>query len=151
MFKKLLITLLLLATLATLPVLAQVAPPAPTPPAPTPAAVAPPALIGGAVLPGVGTTIATGDAAGKFTFLRDTFITQLTKKVLEFIAALAVTFLVVGAYQYLTAVGNDEQIKQAHKTIMWSLVGLALALLAFAIVQVVISINFGAPPPATTP
>ncbi len=132
MLTKLLATFAIFCSLAVLPALAQ---------------TTPPPIPGGTVLPGIGTELETADAVGKIAFVRETFITNLAQRFLKVIAATAVLMLVFGAYQYLTAVGNDEQIKQAHKTITWSLIGLVLALLAFAIVQIIVSIQFGDPTP----
>ncbi|MFH1546586.1 MAG: hypothetical protein ABIE14_04375 [Patescibacteria group bacterium] len=121
----------------------------------------PPDLIGGSLLPG--TSIEVKTAVGKETekdgntliaaekqlqWLQTTFLKNVINQLIGWTAALAVVFLVIGGYQYLTAVGNDEQIKSAHKTITWSLAGLLLAMLAFAIVQILVNIDFNAPAPA---
>ena len=114
----------------------------------------PPGLIGGSLLPGTSEEVKEairaqeGDlnAAEKgLQWLQTTFIKNIINQLIGWTAALAVVFLVIGGYQYLTAIGNEEQIKAAHKTITWSLVGLLLAMLAFAIVQILVNIEFDAP------
>ena len=118
----------------------------------------PPDLIGGSLLPGTSDDVK--EAVGKETekdgttliaaeqelqWLQTTFLRNVINQLIGWTAALAVVFLVIGGYQYLTAVGNDEQIKSAHKTITWSLAGLLLAMFAFAIVQILVNINFDKP------
>ncbi len=124
-------------------------------------------LIGGTLLPGIQEDIQaavenqTSSVAGeklsagekKLRWLQNTFLRNIINQLIGWTAALAVVFLVIGGYQYLTAVGNEEQIKQAHKTIIWSLAGMFFALIAFAIVQILVNIDFDpgpTPPTATT-
>jgi hypothetical protein len=83
------------------------------------------------------------DSAGFLLWLKGTVFAKLIDTLIGWTGALAVVFLIYGGYQYLTAFGNEEQVKEAHKTITWSLAGVALALLAFAIVQIVVNIDFG--------
>ncbi|MCK5471685.1 hypothetical protein KAI54_00665 [Candidatus Gracilibacteria bacterium] len=116
----------------------------------------PPELIGGSLLPGTseGVKEAVKNQEGedlntaekKLQWLQTTFIRNVISQLIGWTAALAVVFLIFGGYQYLTSVGNDEQIKSAHKTITWSLAGLLLALLAFAIVQILVNIKFDTAP-----
>lgn len=118
------------------------------------AAVEPPELPGGSLLPGTSQDVKDavkgqeGDlnaAEKELQWLQTTFLKNIINQLIGWTAALAVVFLVIGGYQYLTAVGNEEQIKSAHKTITWSLAGLLLALLAFAIVQILVNIEFDKP------
>lgn len=109
------------------------------------AATNPPPIIGGTLLPGVNSNISqqAGSTQGQkeLNWLQTVFFKSTINKLIGWAAALAVVFVIVGGYQYLTAVGNDEQIKKAHKTITWSLIGVALAMLAFAIVQIVVNLK----------
>jgi len=108
----------------------------------------PPPLIGGDILPGtdnsdiekVGSEL---DANEGVNWIRDTLIMNIVSKLIGWTAALAVVFLIIGGYQYLTAASNEEQVKKAHKTIIWSLAGVLISLLAFSIIQIVTNINFG--------
>jgi len=105
----------------------------------------PPPIIGGTLLPGVNAGInqQTGSNQGEkeLNWLQNVFFKNTLNKLIGWTAALSVVFLILGGYQYLTAIGNDEQIKKAHKTITWSLVGVILAMLAFAIVQIVVNLK----------
>jgi hypothetical protein len=101
----------------------------------------PPELIGGSLLPGTG--VAEGIIqANSSSWLQNVFFRNVINLLIGITAALSVVFLILGGYQYLTSVGNEEQIKQAHKTVTWSLVGVFVALLAFAIIQILVNIDF---------
>ncbi|HNX11059.1 MAG TPA: pilin [bacterium] len=50
---------------------------------------------------------------------------------------LFVTFLVISGYQWMTAAGNEEQIKSAKKRMMNAVIGLVIVLLAWSITQFV--------------
>ncbi|HMQ01930.1 MAG TPA: pilin [Candidatus Doudnabacteria bacterium] len=71
----------------------------------------------------------------------DANVESLAKRIIDwalYLAALvAVLFIIVGGYYYMTARGNDEQAKQGRKTLVNALIGLTLVVLAFLIVQVV--------------
>ncbi len=54
-----------------------------------------------------------------------------------FLIALAVLFIVIAAYRYLTASGNPEKVKSATNTILYAAIAVAVALLAFAVPLVV--------------
>lgn len=103
--------------------------------------VRPPSLIGGDLLPGTGNAeeALRNDSSG---WLQNIFLNKVINILIGLTAALAVVFIILGGYQYLTSVGNDEQIKTAHKTITWGLVGVLIAMLAFAIVQILVNIDF---------
>ncbi|HVO28550.1 MAG TPA: hypothetical protein VMT81_01025 [Candidatus Paceibacterota bacterium] len=52
---------------------------------------------------------------------------------------LAVVFVVVGAYKYLTSSGEAEKVKSANNTLMYAAIAVAVALLAKAIPSIVAS------------
>jgi len=55
------------------------------------------------------------------------------------IAVVAVGFIIVGGLQYTTSQGDPGKIAKAKNTIMYSIIGLVVALLAFAIVNFVLT------------
>lgn len=55
-------------------------------------------------------------------------------------ASIAVIFLIVGGYKYIVAHGNEEAAEEAKKTIKGAIIGLIVIVLAFAIVNIIISI-----------
>lgn len=52
--------------------------------------------------------------------------------------ALAILFIVIGGYQYMTSSGDDKKAESGKKTIKWAVIGLGLVLFAYAIVTVVV-------------
>lgn len=50
---------------------------------------------------------------------------------------LAVIFIIFSGFKYVTSAGDSAKIKQAKDTLVYSIIGLVVALLAFAIVQFV--------------
>lgn len=56
----------------------------------------------------------------------NTFINYL----FTFLLILATIFVFVAAYKYLSAAGNEDQVKSAHSTIIYAAVAIAVALLA---------------------
>lgn len=66
---------------------------------------------------------------------------EAAKKIIDWAlylaAMIAVIFIIIGGYYYITARGNDDQAKQGRKTLVNALLGLAIVVLSFVIVQVV--------------
>ena len=54
------------------------------------------------------------------------------------IGFVAVVFIIVGAVQYVTSSGEPGKITKAKNTIMYAVIGLVVALLAYAIVNFVL-------------
>lgn len=52
-------------------------------------------------------------------------------------ALIAVLFLVIGGFRYITSAGNDEQAKKGRNTIINALIGLVVIILSYVIVQAV--------------
>lgn len=52
--------------------------------------------------------------------------------------AVAVIFIIIGAFQYVTSNGDAGETKTARYTIIYSLVGLVFVIMAFAIVQLIL-------------
>ncbi len=59
------------------------------------------------------------------------------------VASVALIFVIIGGYQYLTANGKEEQVKAAKTTIIRALLGLLIVLFAYAIVVLVVKIATG--------
>lgn len=68
-------------------------------------------------------------------------LSEAAKKIIDwalYLAAIvAVIFIIIGGYYYITARGNDEQAKQGRKTLTNALIGLAIVILSYLIVQIV--------------
>ena len=65
---------------------------------------------------------------------------DITNLLLALAAGLAIIMIIYGAYQYLTAYGNEEQAEKGKKTIMWVIIGLVVIIIAKLIIN---SINQG--------
>lgn len=66
------------------------------------------------------------------------FIGNIVNALLYIIGALAVIMIIVGAIRYTASAGNSSQTTAAKNTILYSVVGLLLAIFAYAIVNFVI-------------
>lgn len=60
----------------------------------------------------------------------DTIITNITKFANSLLAPLSALMVLIAGFLYLTAGGNQEKVKLAHRTIIWALVGIGLVILA---------------------
>lgn len=94
--------------------------------------------VGGDILPGG--QLLEGDIKESFIFSK--VIPFAIRFTIGLAIALAVIALIIGGYQYLTAYGNEEKLKNAQKTITYAIIGLVLAIMAFGIVQIITSIQF---------
>lgn len=83
-------------------------------------------------------------ASGKKTreFVIQKFGTFFITGFLGICAVTAVIFIIVGGMQMHAAFGNEEMIKKGKTTITWAIVGLVIAILSVAIVQIISNINF---------
>lgn len=65
-------------------------------------------------------------------------IASIVNILLFILGAVAVIMIIFGGIKYTTSNGNPEQIKSAKNTIMYAVVGVVVALLAYAIVNFVV-------------
>jgi hypothetical protein len=56
---------------------------------------------------------------------------------LYFIGALSVLMLIIGGIRYTMSGGNDKSVTAAKNTILYAIIGLVIAVLAYAIIQFV--------------
>jgi hypothetical protein len=71
-------------------------------------------------------------------------INTIINVVLGVLGIVAVVIIVLGGVQYTTSAGDPGKVKKAKDTILYGIIGLIIALLAFAIVNFVLSSVFGA-------
>lgn len=68
-------------------------------------------------------------------------IKDIARKVIEWAlylaAIIAVVFIIIGGFMYITSAGNDGQAKKGRDTLVNALIGLAIIILSYLIVQVV--------------
>ena len=67
--------------------------------------------------------------------------TEIILRVIQILLAIAglvaVIFLIVGGFRYITAGGNEETAESAKKTITNAIIGIVIIILAFVIVRVI--------------
>lgn len=81
--------------------------------------------------PGFGTGIKNFNQTGSL----GSFLTNIFPVAIYIAAFLAFIWLVWGAFQYIVAGGNKENLAKARSRITWAIVGLIITLLAFLIAQ----------------
>jgi len=68
-----------------------------------------------------------------------TFITNLTNLLLFAIGVISIVMIIIGGIKYTTSNGDSGQITSAKNTILYAVVGLVIALMAYGIVRYVVS------------
>lgn len=69
----------------------------------------------------------------------ETRIRTVTEILLFVIGAVSVIMIIVGGIKYVISNGDSSKVKTAKDTIMYSVVGLVVAILAYAIVSFVVT------------
>ena len=67
----------------------------------------------------------------------DTFIKSIVQVLITLVGSVAVIFFIVGGFRYITSTGNPESLDRAKQTILYSAVGLAVALGAFVLMNII--------------
>ena len=69
-------------------------------------------------------------------------VPELLAKIMEFIRKIALAvapiFIIIAGYLFITAMGDPEKITKAKKTILWTLIGLLVILMAEMIADSVV-------------
>lgn len=73
------------------------------------------------------------------TAATNTQLNQLLSVVFGILGVVAVIFLVIGGIQFMTSGGNSEQTNKAKNTILYALIGLAIAVSAELLVAFVLN------------
>ena len=66
-------------------------------------------------------------------------IANITKVLLFLMGAISVIMIIIGGFRYVTSQGDQTQVQSAKNTILYSIVGIVVAILAYAAVNFVIS------------
>ena len=61
----------------------------------------------------------------------------ITNVLLFIIGAVSVIMLIIGGFRYVTSQGDSSQVTSAKNTILYAVIGLIIAILAFAVVSFV--------------
>ena len=70
----------------------------------------------------------------------ESFIKNIVKTLVGIAGAVAVVFMVIGGFHYITSSGHPEKLDKAKKTLLYSGVGLVIVLAAYTIVDFVAGI-----------
>lgn len=65
--------------------------------------------------------------------------TTIVNIMLFLVGAVAVIMLIIGGIRYVTSGGSQENVTAAKNTIMYAIIGIVVALLAYAVVQFVVN------------
>lgn len=86
-----------------------------------------------------GVNAAKGDSGATCLFTNSTctdgIFTTIVNVLLFVIGAVSVIMLIIGGIRYTISNGDSKQVETAKNTIMYALIGLVIAFLAFAIVN----------------
>ncbi len=64
---------------------------------------------------------------------------QVTNTILYIVGIIAVIMLIIGGIKYVVSGGDSKKVTDAKNTVLYAIIGLVIAFLAFAIVNFVIS------------
>jgi len=83
--------------------------------------------------------IAANPNIGQALGLTDANLINVVLRVVQWILGVlplvAVIFLILGGFQWLTSAGDEERVERAKRTISAAVIGLVIVLLAWAIVE----------------
>ncbi len=67
----------------------------------------------------------------------ESFIKSITSILVTIATVVAVTFIVIGGIGYITSTGNPERLDRSKQTIFFSVIGLAIAIGALVLTNIV--------------
>lgn len=88
---------------------------------------------------GVGGNTASSICKSRGENIKGDFAKSLTNLLLFILGSVAVVMIIIGGIKYASANGDASQITSAKNTIMYSVVGLIVAIMAWSIVSFVIN------------
>lgn len=77
----------------------------------------------------------TGGLANSKTLMG--LLTEVLKYLLYLAGAIAVLFIVIGGFQYITSSGDEEQAEKGRKTLTNAIIGLVVVIMSYAIIQII--------------
>ena len=66
-----------------------------------------------------------------------TLFLLILRDILRLIPIFSVLFIIIGGFKMISAAGNEEKYIEAKRTIVWAVLGLVVAVLAFSIIAIV--------------
>jgi hypothetical protein len=62
------------------------------------------------------------------------FVRTVLRAFLGMVGLIAVLFIIINGFRYLTSAGNEEQTTQAKQGLLWAIIGLMVSIMAYVIV-----------------
>lgn len=78
------------------------------------------------------------EASGEGGDKVDTIVTRITNLLMWALGIVSVIMLVIGGFKFTTSGGSPEQVKSAKNTIMYAIIGIVVAIVAWAVVDFVV-------------
>lgn len=97
----------------------------------------------GNITPGNGGGIENPLGGGKNQTITDV-LTKIIKWMLGLVGFLALIAIIIGGARMIMDFGNEEQVKKGKATVLWAVIGLAVVILSYAIINIVTSDILGA-------
>ena len=66
-------------------------------------------------------------------------IVSIIRILLMFSGAVAVLFVIIGGFQYITSGGNEEQAEKGKKTLINAIIGVIIIILSYTIINVIVN------------
>ena len=101
-------------------------------------AVAPAASAEGDLTLNSGVDSAQGEGVGQVSTDPESLVKKFVNIFLFAVGALSVIMLIWGGIRYTTSAGDSNKVQAAKNTVLYAIVGLVVAILAYAIVNMVI-------------
>lgn len=89
--------------------------------------------------PREGALAAKGDAMPSELVGPDGVFTQISNIILYIVGIISVIMLIWGGIRYITSGGDNKKVTDAKNTVLYAIIGLIIAILAFAIVNFVLN------------
>lgn len=90
----------------------------------------------GGILPG------PGNSAYGISYTRDVFLPNVTNWIVSLVLAGSVIVVIIAGLMYIVGGGDQEMQNKARETITWAVIGMGITVLAYALVRIVITINY---------
>jgi hypothetical protein len=71
------------------------------------------------------------------------FIAFIIRILLYLAGMIAVLFVIIGGYQYITSSGNEEQAEKGRKTLVNAIIGIVIIVLSYVIINVIVNLVSG--------
>ena len=99
-----------------------------------------------------GAEAAKGDDMPRFLIGSDGVFTKISNTILYIVGIVSVIMLIWGGIRYILSGGDNKKVTDAKNTILYAIIGLIIAILAFAIVNFVLNaIGVSSPTDTTAP